>query len=168
MNINVLVFNMPWSLFEHPQSAFIWEDIGLNPPNPPLYPVVHPPSLLSNLSNTQNQPSTQQTFKYIIISNIPHNRSFDPFILKYLDSQDVDIVLPMVHDGISRGLSNGLILATDSEWILCSYGQLWIKRLSTSSTNNRFLLNNHQQHLWFYLKVLKNILKIAISSKKYF
>ena len=87
----------------------MWEVIGFNPPNPSLYPVVHPPILLSNLSNTQ------QTFKHIIMSDIPHNRSFDPFILRYLDFQDANIVLHTVHDGISQGLSSGLILAKDSE-----------------------------------------------------
>ena len=93
----------------------MWEVVGFNPPNPSLYLVVYPPSQLYNLSNTQNQPSTQKTFKHIIIINIPHNRSFDLFILRYLDLQDADIVLHAVHDGISQGLSSGLILAIDSE-----------------------------------------------------
>ena len=146
MNISVLLFNMPQSLFEHSQSAFMWEVTGFNPPNPSLYPTIYPPILLSNLSNSQNQPSTQQTFKHVIINDIPHNRFFDPFILRCLDLQEVDTVLHMVHEGISQGLSSGLILATDLELILHSYGQLWVQILSDSSTNNKFLLNIHQQH----------------------
>ena len=118
----ISMFNIPRSIFEHSWSTFMWEVIGFNPPNPSLYPTVYPPILLSNLSNTQNQPSTQQTFKHIIISDIPHNKSFDPFILRCLDLQDVDTILHMVHNGISWGLSSGLILAIDSEQILCSYG----------------------------------------------
>ena len=42
ININVPVFNMPQSLFEHSQSAFMWEVIGFNPPNPSLYPTIYP------------------------------------------------------------------------------------------------------------------------------
>ena len=125
----------------------MWEVVAFNPQNPSLYLAVYPPILLSHLSNTQNQSSTQQPFPYVIISDIPYKESFDPFILKYLYLQGTNIVLHTVHDGISRGLSSGLILATDLEQILCSYGQLWVQILLASSTNNKFLLNIHRQHL---------------------
>ena len=122
MNISVLVFNMPQSLFELSWSTFMRKVIGLNPPNPPLYLFVYPQIQLPTLSNNQNQSFIQQAFAYVIINDIPHDTSIDPIILKCLDSQEIDIVLHTVHDGISRGLSSGLILATDLEQILHSYG----------------------------------------------
>ena len=52
MNISVLV---PQSLFEHSRSTFMWEKVGLNPPNPSLYPIVYPQIHLPNFPNTQYQ-----------------------------------------------------------------------------------------------------------------
>ncbi len=104
----------------------MWEVVGLNLPNPSLYPNAYPQTQPHSLSNTQNQILIQQAFAYVIISDIPCDISIDPIILRCLDLQEIDIVLHMVHDGISRGLSSGLILATDSKQILHSYGQSWI------------------------------------------
>ena len=125
----------------------MWEVVGFNPPDPSLYLAVYPPILLPNLSNTQNQIFIQQPFAYVIISDIPYKKSCDPFILRCLDLQEVDIVLHMAHNGISRGLSSCLILAIDSKQILRSYGQLWIQRLSANNTSNKFVISIHQQYL---------------------
>lgn len=137
---------MPKSLLELSRSTLMRKVIGLNPPNPPLYPIVYPPITLLNLSITQDPISIPQAFTYVIIKGIPHNTFVDPFILRCLDSQEANIVLHMVHDGISRGLFSGLILATNSERLLRSYGHSWIQRLLASSMTNRFLLSSYQQH----------------------
>lgn len=120
--------------------------IGLNPPNPPFYPTVYPPIPLPNISITQDPISLPQAFAYLIISDIPYSTFVYSFILRCLDSQETNIVSHMVHDSISQGLSSGLILATDSERLLRSYGQSWIQRLSASSMTNKFLLGSCQQH----------------------
>lgn len=116
MNISFPVFNMPQSLFKLSLLALMWEFVGLNPPNSSLYLAIYRQIQLPNLSNTQNQTSIQKSFEYIIINDIPYKESFDPaIILRCLDSQEADIVLHIVHNGISQNHSSGLILATNLE-----------------------------------------------------
>ena len=86
MSISVLVFNMPQSILELSQSTFMRNVIGLNPPNPPLYPVVYPKIPLPNFPNTPDKIFIPPAFAYVIISDISHNTYAHPFILRCLDS----------------------------------------------------------------------------------
>ena len=62
-----------------------------------------------------NIKSLSNKLAHVIINDIPYKKSFDPFILRSLDSQEANIVLHRIDDGISQGLSNGLMLDIDSE-----------------------------------------------------
>ncbi|GLJ30929.1 hypothetical protein SUGI_0616100 [Cryptomeria japonica] len=84
-------------------------------PNSPwyndIYQYLKSQTLPPNLSANQHRAFIRQIAKYVIIADTLYRRSFDHTLLRCLDSDEAQMALHEVHDGICGGHFNGLSLA---------------------------------------------------------
>lgn len=99
-------------VFKVPESELVCELVGLKYPwYKDLYNYLHDPIIPLDLSTNQCKTFIQKSSKYVIISDTLYRRSLCSTLLRCLDSNEAQMTLQEVHNGICGAHSVGPTLA---------------------------------------------------------
>eukprot|EP01018_Ginkgo_biloba_P003213 Gb_02591 [translate_table: standard] len=84
-------------------------------PNSPryhdIYTYLHDHILPLNLSYKQRKSFIQRASRYVILGNALYHRGYDGTLLKYLNSEEANLAIKEVHEGICGSHTSGMVLA---------------------------------------------------------
>eukprot|EP01018_Ginkgo_biloba_P008285 Gb_24991 [translate_table: standard] len=98
--------------YDVPESEMVCEIVG---PNSPwyhnIYTYLHDHILPLDLSRKERKSFIQRASRYVIIGNTLYRRGYDGTLLKCLNSDEANLAIKEVHEGICGAHTSGMVLA---------------------------------------------------------
>eukprot|EP01018_Ginkgo_biloba_P025647 Gb_33250 [translate_table: standard] len=98
--------------YDVPKSKMVCEIVGPNSPwYNDIYTYLHDHILPLDLSRKQRKSFIQGASRYTILSNTLYRRGYDGTLLKCLNSEEANLAIKEVHEGICGAHTSGMVLA---------------------------------------------------------